>query len=250
MDIIKNNFGYVIVDFGDLVIEEQLKAIKLFIKEEDKMLFQTFEADINSINEVKKEELKEDFFEQFYFDTTYFYDGCKKEEMEEKVKELLILEYYKNNKQIDSNTKEDIKGKLLNDFRKGSYEVKSDIKDEIKELIFKYYFYNEDKEAKEFIDQRTIFINNVSFWGYSGIVGDISNVIWYEPKGDEEILYAMKYMYFYTCVIINKDSEFNEFSYGLIYYETASGYDLAILERETGSFMKDVYPKINDLINN
>lgn len=48
----------------------------------------------------------------------------------------------------------------------------------------------------------------------------------------------------FKCIVLKNGENFHEYSYAISQYETEVGKDLFIIEKESGTFMKYVYPKL------
>jgi hypothetical protein len=107
---------------------------------------------------------------------------------------------------------------------------------------------DEWKENERFIEQRTTFINNEEEFPL-GNLGKNRRLMWYKTSGKNEIIKALKIDCLFNCIVLKKDSSFNDYKYALELYEKEDGKDLIVMEKEKDSFLNNVYPKISKVID-
>lgn len=229
---------YKIYYFGELSIEDQYEVLNCFVRKDDRILFHSYATKIEEVTEDEIEYLKEEYFEQYCDDIIGFQDGveCK---LQQNISKIL-----KKNK---LNYGSDIR-KYLNKIKhKQLYFKKREIFDEVKYEIFKSVFFSEPPFRKNFVKERMIYMN-YAFLEEDGLHMVDSSNIWYLPKDRNEIIYSMKMEVDYTCVIINKNKNFFEYTYGLLYVESADNYDLIIQVKNDEDFIDRVLSKISNII--
>lgn len=101
-----------------------------------------------------------------------------------------------------------------------------------------------ERESKKFIKERTVFINYESNLGLEDIFCKKRKTIWYKVNTIEEIITALNMEEFFTCIMLKKGRDFYDYSYIINQVESEIGKDIFFIEKEKGSFMKDVYPRI------
>lgn len=229
---------YKIYNFGELPIEDQYEVLNYFVKKDDRILFHSYATKIEEITEDEIERLKEEYFEQYCDDIIGFEDGvaCKLEQNISK-----ILQKYELNYDGDIRT-------YLSKFKYEQLDNKKrEVFDKVKYEIFESVFFNEPPFRKSFVKERVIY-TNYAFLEEDGLhMIDTSN-IWYLPKNRQEVLYTMKMEVDYTCVIVDKKQEFLEYTYGLLYVESADNYDLVIQVKNNEDFIDRVLSKIYNFI--
>lgn len=229
---------YKIYNFGELPIEGQYEVLNYFVKKDDRILFHSYATKIEEITEDEIECLKEEYFEQYCDDIIGFEDGvaCKLEQNISK-----ILQKYELNYDGDIRT-------YLSKFKYEQLDNKKrEVFDKVKYEIFESVFLNEPPFRKSFVKERVIY-TNYAFLEEDGLhMIDTSN-IWYLPKNRQEVLYTMKMEVDYTCVIVDKKQEFLEYTYGLLYVESADNYDLVIQVKNNEDFIDRVLSKISNFI--
>lgn len=82
---------YKIIHFGLLDKKQQIDILECFKKEKEVLIFQHFILDVDSIDEESKKYQKEIYYEDFCQDFIYFYDVKLKQEIENKIKEILFV---------------------------------------------------------------------------------------------------------------------------------------------------------------
>lgn len=102
----------------------------------------------------------------------------------------------------------------------------------------------ESYEKEKFIKERTVFINYESNLGLEDIYRKKRKTIWYKVNTIEEIITALDMEEFFTCIMLKKGRDFYDYSYIINQVESEIGKDIFFIEKEKGSFMKDVYPRI------
>lgn len=229
---------YKIYNFGELPIEDQYEVLNYFVKKDDRILFHSYATKIEEITEDEIECLKEEYFEQYCDDIIGFEGGvaCKLEQNISK-----ILQKYELNYDGDIRT-------YLSKFKYEQLDNKKrEVFDKVKYEIFESVFLNEPPFRKSFVKERVIY-TNYAFLEEDGLhMIDTSN-IWYLPKNRQEVLYTMKMEVDYTCVIVDKKQEFLEYTYGLLYVESADNYDLVIQVKNNEDFIDRVLSKISNFI--
>lgn len=229
---------YKIYNFGELPIEGQYEVLNYFVKKDDRILFHSYATKIEEITEDEIECLKEEYFEQYCDDIIGFEGGvaCKLEQNISK-----ILQKYELNYDGDIRT-------YLSKFKYEQLDNKKrEVFDKVKYEIFESVFLNEPPFRKSFVKERVIY-TNYAFLEEDGLhMIDTSN-IWYLLKNRQEVLYTMKMEVDYTCVIVDKKQEFLEYTYGLLYVESADNYDLVIQVKNNEDFIDRVLSKIYNFI--
>ncbi|WP_268624555.1 hypothetical protein [Paenibacillus alvei] len=72
--------------------------------------------------------------------------------------------------------------------------------------------------------------------------------IWYEPRGDNEVLATLKNNMLFACMVIQRNASFQEYSYILHAIEEIDYMTLGIYCNVKGDFMTRVLPKIQPLL--
>lgn len=103
---------------------------------------------------------------------------------------------------------------------------------------------DEELEKRNFIKQRTVFINNESDFPSQYPNNKKRRTIWYKTLNKSEIIKAINIDQLFKCIVLKNGKDFYEYSYGIKQYETEEGKDLFIIEKEDGNFEKYVYPKM------
>jgi hypothetical protein len=250
MYILKEGSKYTMVDFGSIELDKQIAILESFLGEDDRLLFMYYEIEPNYLEAAELEGEKEFYFQGFCFGFLAYHDKRTRKITENKIADILYKKYGKhssNNLEIDSIKR--VKEKLLLDFLKGNLiDLDLKTKENIKQIIFLSVVNEKRSELEDFINQRTVFVNNewISVIKEE-IINKPSHIIWYEPRNQEEVKKAMDIDEFYTCIVLNKNAEFNNFLYALKYHETASDFRLRIIEKKEGDFFQNVLPKIEKI---
>lgn len=103
---------------------------------------------------------------------------------------------------------------------------------------------NDEREKRNFIKERTAFINNESDFPSQYLSNKQRKTIWYKTLNKSEIIKAINIDQLFKCIVLKNGEDFYEYSYAITQYETEEGKNLFIMEKEAGDFEKYVYPKI------
>lgn len=227
-----------ILNFGELSIENQYEALNYFVRKDESILFHSYATKIKELTEDEIERLKEEYFEQYCDDIISFEDVIEYE-LEQNISK--ILQKYKLNYDGDIR-------KYLSELKYADLNNnKCEILDKVKYEIFESVFFNEPPFRKIFVKERVVY-TNFALLEEDGLKMINTSNVWYLPRNHQEVIYTMKMEVDYTCIIIDKNKNFIEYMYGLLYVESADNYDLVIQVKNEEDFIDRVFPKISDLI--
>ncbi|MFE1631344.1 hypothetical protein ACFLFF_31900 [Brevibacillus reuszeri] len=104
----------------------------------------------------------------------------------------------------------------------------------------------QEKRDLKFVEERTIFRNNEWLLPWHPY-REISEILWYLPKNNLEIIKAMQINEFFTGIILKQNRDFNDYSYILVKVEDDEGVSLFILEQAADHFVNHVIPRLESL---
>lgn len=145
----------------------------------------------------------------------------------------LDIEYFLDNISTGDDSIQNFYNKLI-EFNKKNYGLSILREDE------------EEKENTLFIKERTVFVNNGEEFPIES--NEKRRMIWYKTSEKNEIVKALKLNNLFKCIILRENRAFSDFQYALEHFESEEGTELLIMEKENGSFISNVYPKIAKII--
>lgn len=106
------------------------------------------------------------------------------------------------------------------------------------------------KAEKLFIDERTVLTNNEWPFAWEAPNKGVTETIWFCPRGKSEIVKSIKIDQLFNCIVLDINSQFNDFSYAIGLNEDDDGTSLEIIVKNEDEFINVVIPKLQKLINN
>lgn len=101
---------------------------------------------------------------------------------------------------------------------------------------------------KEFIEQRTICINNEWAYNIPKPKHETPKIRWYEALNKSDVMQLIRDDWQFTCVIIHKNDEISDAKYILNVDEGDECNILHIKERRNGTFLNAVLPNLKILL--
>lgn len=215
---------YIIKNVGFVNLDKEYGIVNSLKMESESLVFQRCDTKISELTNESYNELKEEYFEGYCYDTI----GLRFEEhMQIK---FSIAKFLIDNKILQdthpmgmNNADEYFKKMVDNHFNMYTYEVI----DKIKDIIMEIAYCTETSYKKDFINERIIFKNNY-YLDEEGMNKVGFTNIWYKPYNKDEILYAMKEEAIYAGLIINTKNQFDYSATSFCKIETDNDYDLYI----------------------
>lgn len=223
---------YIVKNVGSIGVDKEYNIINTLRKEYESLFLHYCDTKISELSKEYYDELKEEYFEGYCNDTI----GLKFE-AHYKAKHLIVdyllengLLKYKNPIGMDK-AEEYYKSMLENRFNMYAYK---DV-DKIKNIVMEIVFYSESIFKTDFIRKRIVYSNNY-YLDEDGMRKEDFTNIWYKPKDGNEFMYALKEDTFYSGIVLNSETEFNDSATSFCKFETASDYDLIIKLRVNEQF--------------
>lgn len=102
----------------------------------------------------------------------------------------------------------------------------------------------DEEEKRKFINERVIFVNNESDFPINIPSVTKRQNIWYKTINREDVFKAISIDNLFKCIVLKEGNNFFDFQYALAHYETESGSNLYIVEKQEGNFEEYVYPRL------
>lgn len=100
---------------------------------------------------------------------------------------------------------------------------------------------------KKLVIDRTAYINNEWVLPWDPPQKRLPTTSWICPIGKNEMIEAIKMNYLFLCVVVDKQSRFQDYSYVLRHIEEDVSFSLCFTEKKLGDFEKNVLPKLKQL---
>ncbi|MCY9528555.1 hypothetical protein M5X04_04290 [Paenibacillus alvei] len=103
------------------------------------------------------------------------------------------------------------------------------------------YDYSKDNN---YIRERVIFRNRkwIEPWWAPEIYPDLA---WYKTNNESEVKQAIENDQFFTCIVLKKDQEFEDYSYVISCIEDDIGDTLCIYSKNEQKFFEEVLPELS-----
>ncbi|UED76469.1 hypothetical protein [Brevibacillus sp. DP1.3A] len=102
-----------------------------------------------------------------------------------------------------------------------------------------------DREYMKFIEERKVLIGSIDTWFWWPKL--TREILWFKPKNNLEILNEIKV--FCACIVTESGNEnINNYSFAMTLEETDEGICLYISEKARGSFLSEVFPKMEKVM--
>jgi hypothetical protein len=109
---------------------------------------------------------------------------------------------------------------------------------------------NKISRTKSFIDERTVFINNEWPFSWNSPNKEVKETIWFQPRDKMDLIETIKIDEFYNCIVLDKKSEFKDYSYTIEVREDDDGSIMVVSAKDENEFETIVIPRIKRLIGN
>ena len=229
MDFRKNStdiedMKYIIKDIENYTLKHEYDILASLRKDDESIIFHRCDTKLSELTVEEYQSEKEEFFEYFCDDILAL---DKKESAKIKQEVLKIILH----------SKKTYKDNIISDkYYEKLKEIKFDILEtsiieKIKEVILKVAFNSPTAFKREFVHDRIIYTNDYYLDEEWLEKTDYTN-IWYSPKTEEEVIYAMEKEVHYAEIIINICDKFDKFAYSFAKVETADNFDLHIFTQE------------------
>ena len=236
---------YIIKNIGRLTKEKQIEIIKSFKERDEEIFFPYCVPQFEGLSQNEKEILVEqsmEFYSEDYFNKWIFmYEGVQ-DAIYKKI-EKIVRNYLKDKKEndFDSLMNNISCGNLEGFDKKTIYAIKYAITYEIIEN-------NYDKRRFEQMKKRKIFKNHYMF-DQTGRYDSEGQVWWYniEDESNENVWNRIFSSAESDMIVADINKSFDDYSYALVYVESAEDYDLLIYTNKDREFEQRIKPKIEKI---